>query len=101
MELQAFASKRLERGNLKIQYLNTNTNKNNSNFFSYDDKKYLYKDKNNKIVLPNSGSLMVMDIVNGEILCSVSSPGFDPNIFSNELGTLEWNSLKKIRGLLF
>ena len=96
MELQAFASKRLERGNLKIQYLNTNTNKNNSNsFFSYDDKKYLYKDKNNNNVLPNSGSLMVMDIVNGEILCSVSSPGFDPNIFSNELGTLEWNSLKK------
>ena len=38
---------------------------------------------------------MVMDIVNGEILCSVSSPGFDPNIFSNELGTVEWNSLKK------
>ena len=48
MELQAFASKRLERGNLKIQYLNTKTNKINSNSFSYDDKKYLYKDKNNK-----------------------------------------------------
>ena len=38
---------------------------------------------------------MVMDVVNGEILCSVSSPGFDPNIFSNELGTKEWNILKK------
>ena len=95
MKLQAFASKRLERGNLKIQYLDTNTNKNNSDYFSYDGKKYLYKDKNNKIVLPNSGSLVVMDIENGEILCSVSSPGFDPNIFSNELGTKEWNSLKK------
>ena len=93
MDLQAFASKRLERGNFKIQYLNTY--KNNSNSFSYDGKKYLYKDKNNKIVLPNSGSLMVMDIVNGEILCSVSSPGFDPNIFSNELGAEEWNILKK------
>ena len=93
MDLQAFASKRLERGNFKIQYLNTN--KNNSNSFSYDGKKYLYKDKNNKIVPPNSGSLMVMDIVNGEILCSVSSPGFDPNIFSNELQAEEWNILKK------
>ena len=93
MDLQAFASKRLEKGNLKIQYLNTN--KNNSNSFSYDGKKYLYKDKNNKIVFPNSGSLMVMDIVSGEILCSVSSPGFDPNIFSNELGAEEWNILKK------
>ena len=93
MELQAFASKRLERGNFKIQYLNTY--KNNSNSFSYDGKKYLYKDKNNKIVFPNSGSLMVMDIVSGEILCSVSSPGFDPNIFSNELQAEEWNILKK------
>ena len=44
---------------------------------------------------------MVMDIVNGEILCSVSSPGFDPNIFSNEIGAEEWNILKKIRGLPF
>ena len=44
---------------------------------------------------------MVMDIENGEILCSVSSPGFDPNIFSNELGTKEWNILKKTRDLLF
>jgi len=93
MDLQAFASKRLERGNFKIQYLNTY--KNNSNSFSYDGKKYLYKDKNNKIVFPNSGSLMVMDIVSGEILCSVSSPGFDPNIFSNELQAEEWNILKK------
>ena len=96
MELQAFASKRLERGNFKIQYLNTKTNKiNNNSLFSYDDKKFLYKDKNNKNVAPNSGSLIVMDIENGEILCSVSSPGFDPNIFSNELGTIEWNNLKK------
>ena len=54
-----------------------------------------------KIVLPNSGSLMVMDIENGEILCSVSSPGFDPNIFSNELGTKEWNSLKKKHAVSF
>ena len=96
MELQAFASKRLERGNLKVEYSNTKTNKkNNNSLFSYDDKNYIYKDKNNKNVLPNSGSLVVMDIENGEILCSVSSPGFDPNIFSNELGTNEWNSLKK------
>ena len=96
MELQVFASKRLERGNLKIQYLNTKTNKKNSTSdIYYDDNQYLYKDKNNQNVPPNSGSLMVMDIENGEILCSVSSPGFDPNIFSNELGTMEWNNLKK------
>ena len=96
MELQAFAIERLKRGNLKIQNLNSmNNTKKSTSFFSLDDKKYIYKDKNNNIVDPNSGSLIVMDIENGEILCSVSSPGFDPNIFSNELGTKEWEYLKK------
>ena len=35
-----------------------------------------------------------MDINNGEILCSVSSPGYDPNIFSNDLETKVWNNLR-------
>ena len=35
-----------------------------------------------------------MDIENGEILCSVSSPGYDPNIFSNDLEINVWNNLK-------
>ena len=96
MELQAFAIERLKRGNLKIQNLNSvNNKKNNNSFFNLDDNNHIYKDKNNNIVDPNSGSLVVMDIENGEILCSVSSPGFDPNIFSNELGTKEWEYLKK------
>jgi len=96
MELQSFAIERLKRGNLKTQNLNsTNNKKINNSFLSLDDKNYIYKDRNNNIVDPNSGSLVVMDIENGEILCSVSSPGFDPNIFSNELGMKEWNYLKR------
>ena len=35
-----------------------------------------------------------MDIHNGEILCSVSSPGFNPNIFSGNLDLKDWNDLK-------
>lgn len=35
-----------------------------------------------------------MDIENGQIICSTSSPGFDPNIFSNELEIEEWDKLK-------
>ena len=35
-----------------------------------------------------------MDIENGEILCSVSSPGYDPNIFSDDLEIEVWNNLK-------
>ena len=44
--------------------------------------------------MPQSGSVIVMDIHNGEILCSVSSPGFNPNIFSNDLNLEDWNQLK-------
>ena len=35
-----------------------------------------------------------MDVENGEILCSVSSPGYDPNIFSDDLDVNFWNNLK-------
>ena len=35
-----------------------------------------------------------MDIDNGEILCSVSTPSFNPNIFSNGLDIEEWNKLR-------
>ena len=46
------------------------------------------------MVNPQSGSLIVMDVNNGEILCSVSSPGFDPNIFSRDLEVNEWDNVK-------
>ena len=54
----------------------------------------VYTNKKNEIVDPQSGSIIVMDIHNGEILCSVSSPGFNPNIFSNDLNLEDWNKLK-------
>src|SRR5210317_1555478 len=96
IELKASAIQSLKKGNLKIQNLKSiNNKKNNNSFFYLDDNNFIYKDKKNNIVNPNSGSLVVMDIENGEILCSVSSPGFDPNIFSNELGIKEWEYLKK------
>ena len=79
MSLQAYAVKRLEQGNFNLSSI---------------DKKYVYTNKKNKTVDPQSGSIIVMDIRNGEILCSVSSPGFNPNIFSNDLDTEDWNKLK-------
>ncbi len=97
MGLQAFAIERFERGN------NTLVSIKNKNFkkqikktkdINNINKDYVYKDKKNRIVDAQSGSVIVMDIENGEILCSVSSPGYDPNIFSNELETNVWNSLK-------
>ena len=97
MGLQAFAIERFERGNNTLVSLrNKNIKKQiqNMNDVPYVNKEYVYKDKKNRIVNPQSGSLIVMDIENGEILCSISSPGYDPNIFSEDLETYVWNSLK-------
>ena len=97
MELQAFAIERFERGNnTLIPIKNDNIKKQilKTKNIEYVNKDFLYKDKKNKIVNPQSGSLIVMDIENGEVLCSISSPGYDPNIFSEDLEINVWNDLK-------
>ena len=98
MGLQAFAIERFERGNnTLVSRKNANIKKQieNTKIINYVNKDYVYKDKKNRIVKPQSGSLIIMDIENGEILCSVSSPGYDPNIFSKDLDINAWNNLKK------
>ena len=97
MGLQAFAIERFERGNNTVVYLKNDKIKKQieqTQNINYENKDFVYKDKKNRIVNPQSGSLVVMDIENGEILCSVSSPGYDPNIFSEGLDINIWNSLK-------
>tara|TARA_A100001015_G_scaffold262263_1_gene308373 strand:- start:167 stop:2089 length:1923 start_codon:yes stop_codon:yes gene_type:complete len=97
MKLQAFALERLERGNYDLISLeNKNIKKQISKLknINYVNKDYVYLNKKNKVVNPQSGSLVVMDVDNGEILCSVSSPGFDPNMFSRDLEVDEWNNVK-------
>ncbi len=97
MGLQAFAIERFERGNnTLVSVKNKNIKKQIENMreITYVNKKHVYKDKKNRIVNPQSGSLIVMDVETGEILCSVSSPGYDPNIFSDDLETSDWNKLK-------
>lgn len=97
MGLQAFAVERFEKGNnALVSIKNENIKKQiektkNINFINND---YVYKDKKNRIVNPESGSLIVMDIENGELICCLSSPGYDPNIFSNDLDVNVWNNLK-------
>ena len=41
----------------------------------------------------NIGAVLVLDAKNGDILCSVSSPSFDPNIFSKKLDNKSWNKI--------
>ena len=97
MKLQAFAFERLERGNYELVSIrNKNIKKQISKLknFTYVNNNYVFINKKKKIVNPQSGSVIVMDVNNGEILCSVSSPGFDPNIFSRDLEVDEWDNVK-------
>ncbi len=97
MKLQAFAFERLERGNYnRVSANNKNIKKQISKLdnVNYSYNNYIYINKKNQVVYPQSGSIIVMNISNGEILCSVSSPSFDPNIFSSDLEIDEWNKVK-------
>lgn len=42
-----------------------------------------------------SGSVVVMDCENGDILCMASMPSFDPNSFSDGIGSVEYAMLRE------
>ncbi len=42
-----------------------------------------------------SGSVVVMDCLTGDLLCAASMPSFDPNSFSNGIGRIEWKMLSE------
>ena len=65
LNIQSYALSRLEKGNAK-----KNSKKN-----------------------PETGSIVVMDVNNGQLLCCVSSPNFNPNMFSRGIKSKEWKSL--------
>ncbi len=97
MRLQAFALERLEKGNydlISVQNYKIKEQLKNKHDLTLANDKYVYIDKNRKVVYPQTGSIIVMDIENGEILCCVSSPGFNPNIFSNDLDLDQWTKIK-------
>ena len=51
------------------------------------------KDSKGRLVPPESGSIIAIDIHNGDIKLMVSAPGFDPNLFSNRLSIRDWQRL--------
>ena len=55
----------------------------------------LLRDSIGKITAPESGAVVVMDVRNGEILSMVSSPTYDPNIFTERLLTRDWRRLNE------
>ena len=55
----------------------------------------LLRDAVGKITAPESGAVVVMDVRTGEILSMVSSPTYDPNIFTERLLTRDWRRLNE------
>ena len=100
LNIQTYALDRLERGNSKIIYKKSKAFRRNwKNIVKENDinSEFIYLNKNKEIVPPESGSVVVMDVENGEVICSVSSPHFNPNIFSRGLNSKEWNLIKNNR----
>ena len=97
MGLQSFALNRLRKGNSTLVQANSLSNKKNIKSLEINKlikNNLVFLDKNKKITSQETGSVIVMDVNNGEILCSVSSPSFNPNIFSRGLNHHDWDDLK-------
>lgn len=46
-----------------------------------------------KLSAHQSGSVVVMDVITGDVLAMVSTPGFDPNTFARGITQAEWRQL--------
>ncbi len=44
---------------------------------------------------PDSGSVVVLDCLTGDVMAMVSMPCFDPNSFSQGIGRMEWQMLRE------
>lgn len=53
------------------------------------------RDKRDRLVPPESGAAVVMDIQTGEVKLITSVPGYDPNLFTNRLSVRDWRRLNE------
>ena len=58
-----------------------------------DGQNTAFEDSIGRIVPPETGSVVVLDIKTGAVKTMVSSPTFDPNIFSGRLSSADWSKL--------
>ena len=55
----------------------------------------LLRDSEGRITPPESGAVVVMDVRTGEVVSMVSSPTYDPNIFTEKLLIRDWRRLQE------
>jgi len=53
----------------------------------------VFEDSKGRIIPPETGSVVVMDVQTGAVRALVSSPAFDPNLFSGRISSAEWKAL--------
>ena len=101
IEAQSFATERLRRGRWQAVPVHKPevqealmTNEELRAHVSMGDDLVL-KDEKGRLVPPESGACVVMDIQTGEVKVMVSTPGFDPNLFSNRLSVRDWQRINK------
>ena len=58
-----------------------------------EDRNVVNENLSGDLVLPESGSVVVIDVDTGQVLVSVSSPGFDPNKFDPGISASDWELL--------
>jgi len=98
---QSFATERLRRGQLSPVKLKTaeaqealaSNEELRAHVAMGDD--LVLKDAKGRLVPPESGSVVVMDIHTGEVKVMVSAPGFDPNLFSSRLSLRDWRRMNE------
>ena len=99
VELQTKALRRLQAGNdhlININSLEAKSILNRNKSFAWqlrDDRNYINKNKKGSFVLPESGSVVVMDVETGEVIVSVSAPTYDPNKFDPGISASDWQML--------
>ena len=99
VELQTKALRRLQAGNdhlVNVNSLEAQSILNRNKSFAWqlrDDRNYINKNKEGSFVLPESGSVVVMDVETGEVIVSASAPTYDPNKFDPGISASDWQML--------
>ncbi len=60
-----------------------------------DGQSSAYEDSKGRVVPPETGAVIAMDINTGAVKTLASSPTFDPNLFSGRLSNKDWNQLRE------